>query len=217
MANYKFIWLNIGTNGVVGDAQMWNNSDLKFGMSTDRLHRPQTEPFPGDIAEIPFFLIDDDAFTVEEFLMKPSGHWNLTRDDRIFNYRLLQARCVVENAFSIMGFLVLTTTIRHRPEIASLITSTCCVLHNIIRDRYPVMQAPMRDQKDQHYNLMLGAWQNGYDMHDINRNVGGNTSKKRAKAQRDLMKLCYNDIGAMPWQNQMIYFSGMVLSFPGND
>ena len=43
-------------------------------------------------------------------------------------------------------------------------------------------------------------------MHDINRNIGGNTSKQRAKAQRDFMKLYYNDIGAVAWQKQMIYF-----------
>ena len=63
------------------------------------------------------------------------------------------------------------------PEIASLITGKCCALHNIIRDRYPVMLAPMLDREDQHYNLIPGAWQNGYDMHDINRNICGNTSK----------------------------------------
>ena len=56
----------------------------------------------------------------------------------------------------------------------------------------------MLDQEDQHNNLIPGTWQNGYDMTDINRNIGGNTSMKRAKAQRDLMKLCYNDIGLVP-------------------
>ena len=65
-------------------------------MSTDRLHLPQPEPFPGDTADIPFFLISDDAFALEEFLMKPYGHRNLTHEERIFNNR------------------VLTTTMRHR-------------------------------------------------------------------------------------------------------
>ena len=198
--NYKFIWLNIGTNGAADDAQIWNNSDLKLRMSTDRLYLPQPEPFPGDTAGIPFFLIGDDAFALEEFFMKPYGHRNLMRQERIFNYRLSRARRVVENAFGIMlmRFRVLATIMRHRPEIASLSTSTCCVLHNIIRDRYPLMQAPMLNREDQHYNLIPGAWRNGYNRHNINRNIGGNNSKKRAKARRDLMKLYYNDIGAVP-------------------
>ena len=37
-ANYKFIWLNIDTNGTAGNAQIWNNSQLKLRKSTDRLH-----------------------------------------------------------------------------------------------------------------------------------------------------------------------------------
>ena len=205
-ANYKFIWLDIGTNGSAGDAHIWNNSQLKLGLSTDRLNIPPAEPLTGDTTDIPFFLIGDDAFALEEFLMKPYGQRNLSRQERIFNYRLSRARRVVENAFGIMAmrFRVLTTTMRHSPQIATLITSACCVLHNIIRDRYPVMQAPMLDREDQQYNLIPGAWRDGYDMQDINRNIGGNTSKKRAKGQRDLLKLYYNDIGAVPWQERMI-------------
>ena len=103
-----------------------------------------------------------------------------------------------------MRFRVLTTTQRHSPEVATLVTSTCCVLHNIIRDRYPLMQAPMLDREDQDHNLIPGAWRTGYEMHDINRNLGGNTSKNRAKGQRDLLKLYYSDIGSVPWQDRMI-------------
>ena len=133
--------------------------------------------------------------------MKPYSHRNLTRQERIFNYRLSFARQVVENAFGIMSmrFRVLTTTQQHSPKVATLVTSICFVLHNIIRDRYPLMQAPMLDRKDQDHNLIPGAWRTGYEMHDINQNIGGNTSKKRAKGQRDLLKLYYSDIVSVPW------------------
>ena len=118
--------------------------------------------------------------------------------------KLYAHRNLLKNAFGIMlmHFRVLTTTMWPRPEIASLITTTCFVLHYIIRDRYPVMQAPMLDQEDQHFNLIPGFWRNGYDMHNINGNIGSNTSKKRVKAQRDLMKLIYYDIGAVPWHTK---------------
>ena len=52
-ANYKYNWLNIGINGTASDGQIWNNSDLKLGMFTDRIHLPQPDPFPGDTANIP--------------------------------------------------------------------------------------------------------------------------------------------------------------------
>ena len=99
---------------------------------------------------------------------------------------------------------MLTTTQRHSPEAVTLVTITCCVLHNIMRDRYPLMQVPMFDREDQDHNLIPGAWSTGYEMHVINWNLSGNTSKKRAKGQRDLLKLYYSDIGSVPWQDHMI-------------
>ena len=71
---------------------------------------------------------------------------------------------------------MLTPTQWHSPEIATLVTSTCCVLYNIIRDRYPLMQAPMLDREDQDHNLIPWAWRTGYEMH-INSNLGGNTKR----------------------------------------
>ena len=98
-----------------------------------------------------------------------------------FLTRLSRARRVVENAFGIMSMRlrVLTTTQRHSPEVGTLVTSTWCVLYNIIRDRYLLMQAPMLNREDQNRNLIPRAWRTGYEMHDINRNLTGNTSKKR--------------------------------------
>ena len=55
------------------DAQIWNNSQLKLGMSTDRLHLPQPEPFPGDTADIPFFFIGVDTFALKAI-------WSLESD-----------------------------------------------------------------------------------------------------------------------------------------
>ena len=80
-ANYKFIWLNIGTNGAAGDAQIWNNNELQLGISTDRLHLPQPEPFNGDTADIPFFLIGDDVFAHEVL-------WSSESDARGENFQL---------------------------------------------------------------------------------------------------------------------------------
>ena len=69
--NYKFIRLNTNANGAVHDAQILNNSQLKLRMKTDRLNLDQPEPFPGDTTDILFFLIGDNAFALEEFLVMP--------------------------------------------------------------------------------------------------------------------------------------------------
>ena len=99
-ASYKSLWLNIITNGAAGDAQLWNNSQLK--LSTGRRHLPQCEPFPGYTTEILLFLIGDDAFDLKRFLAKHYAHRNLTHEERISN-RLSRERHIVENAFGIMS------------------------------------------------------------------------------------------------------------------
>ena len=62
----------------------------------------------------------------------------------------------------------------------------------------------MLDREDQDHNLIPRAWRTSYEMQYINRNLGENTRKKRAKGQRDLLKLFYSDIGSVPWQDHMI-------------
>lgn len=206
-ANYQFLWLNIGTEGAAGDAQIWNGCDLKRRLSNNTMNLPPPEPLPGDVTDIPYFIIGDDAFALEEYMQKPYSQRALSREERIFNYRLSRARRVVENAFGVlaMRFRVLTTTMRQSPEVVNLIVTVCCILHNIIRERYPNINIQLYDIEDQNHNAIPGAWRAGIQMHDINRNIGGNTGKKRAKAQRDLLKLYYNSpAGSVPWQEDMI-------------
>ena len=102
-ANYKFLWLNIGTRGAAGDAQIWNERALKHALVNNTLPIPQPEPLPNDTTDIPYYLIGDDAFGLEEFLMKRYSRRNLTRQEKIINYRRSCARRVVENAFGIMS------------------------------------------------------------------------------------------------------------------
>ena len=62
----------------------------------------------------------------------------MTREQRVFNYRLSRARRTVENAFGILAnrFRVFITPIALSPEKVETITLAGCVLHNYHRTQY---------------------------------------------------------------------------------
>ena len=91
-ADYKIIWADVGTPGATSDAAVFNNSDLKDAVESEGLNLPEPEPLPGDNEDISYFFIADDAFALKTWLMKPFAKRNLTREERIFNYRLSRAR-----------------------------------------------------------------------------------------------------------------------------
>ena len=100
--------------------------------------------------------------------MKPYSARNLTREERIFNYRLSRARRVVENAFGILAnrFQVLLTTMQHHAETVRLIVKACILLHNVMRSRYPVLQNRLLDRNLQDGQMEPGAWRRGQNLAD---------------------------------------------------
>ena len=82
----------------------------------------------------------------------------MTREERIFNYRLSRSRRVVENTFGILAnrFQIMFTTMTHYAETVNLITKACILLHNIMRSRYPVMQNKLLDREMQNGQVIPG-------------------------------------------------------------
>lgn len=56
---YKFVWVDLGGRGAVGDAQIWNESDLKEALVDDRLNIPQPTSLSGDNEDVPYFFIGE--------------------------------------------------------------------------------------------------------------------------------------------------------------
>ncbi|XP_047490323.1 protein ALP1-like [Penaeus chinensis] len=141
-ADYRFTYIDVSGNGSSSDAQIYNESDLHRGLDQNRIHAfPQPDPLPNDHQDVPYFIVGDDAFSLRTYLMKPYSNRNLTHEERIFNYRLSRARRVVENAFGILAnrFQILLTTMQHHHETVRTIVEACCILHNLMRTRYPVL------------------------------------------------------------------------------
>ena len=99
-ANYKFLWMDVGSDGSSNDARIYNGSELKEGLeSLNNIFNIFTcDNFP-----IPYYIVGDNALGINKSLMNPFSIRNMEHHERIFNYRLSRARRVVENAFGILA------------------------------------------------------------------------------------------------------------------
>lgn len=168
---------------------------------------PDPDPLPYDNVNIPYFLVGDDAFSLTVNMMKPYGQRDLSREQRVMNYRLSRARRVSENAFGILTnrFQILASKMNHLPSTARLIVKTCCILHNLMRMRYPSMNNALVDQAEKLNNPVLGAWRRGLNLYDTVIVTGNNTQNKEGKKTRNLLKhWCNSEVGSVPWQDRMI-------------
>ena len=205
-ADYKFIWADIGGRGAASDAQVYNHSELLQHIEDGTLGLPAPRPLPGDDKPVPFYIVGDDAFALKEHLMKPYSNRGLTKEERIFNYRLSRARRVSENAFGILAqrWQVFLTTMQTTPETVRMVLRATCVLHNLLRMRHPNLQNPNLDQERADHNIVPGAWRDHVNLLELQRARGGRVAA-RANAQRDLIKLwCNSDVGSVPWQEEML-------------
>ena len=102
-AKYRFIYVNVGSEGRTSDGGIFASCDLRKALDTESANLPAPRPLPNDDQPMPFTFIGDEAFPLKSYLLKPYPQRHLTHEQRIYNYRLCRARRVVENAFGIMA------------------------------------------------------------------------------------------------------------------
>jgi len=123
--------------------------------------------------------------------MKPYSLRSLNNEERIFNCRLSRARRVVENVFGILAnrFQVLLTTMKHHPSTVKVIVKACIALHNPTRIRYDGLQNQQLDRgENMNRDFIPGAWRHDRNVLDTHTVAGLNTSTKKGKKQRNLLK-----------------------------
>jgi DDE superfamily endonuclease len=87
-ANYRFIFLDIGRNGRVGDAGIYARSTLKKYFESDEAGYPGKEALPNSKLEGFHAILGDSAFPLKNYLLKPYPiDKKLTKERRVFNYR----------------------------------------------------------------------------------------------------------------------------------
>ena len=206
-AEYKFIWVEVGTHGSAGDAQVFNNGELKEAIEAHALNFPEADALPNDDHPMPYFIAADDAFALRSWLQKPYSQRQMTKKQRIFNYRLSRARRIVENAFGILAhrFRCLLTTLQQDPTTVTSIVMACVCLHNYLREKNPTAVYLEADQEDDGHTMIPGVWRKDRPLVGGISDFANHTTSKTAKKQREYLTEYYSsEAGAVPWQNDMI-------------
>ena len=207
-ADYRFMWIDVGTPGSHSDAQIWNDCELQELIKEDQLEVPEEEPLPGGDVPVPYAIVGDDAFALRSYLIKPYGRTRrvLTHAERIFNYRASRARRVVENAFGILAnrWGCMLTTMKQHPKTVIAIVSACCILHNILRSQG--LQRGLADEEDADHQVIPGSWRKGPAANMVDgHGERGNSGTQDAKEVREKLTEYYaSPAGQVPWQDRMI-------------
>ena len=120
-AQYLYICIDVRAVGAESDGGVWVWTHLNTLFETQKANLPPPEILPqqsAEAAKVPYFFVGDDAFPLRPRIMKPFQLRGLTKEERVYNYRLSRARRTVENAFGILAnrFRVLRTSICLRPD-----------------------------------------------------------------------------------------------------
>ncbi|XP_041366759.1 uncharacterized protein LOC121381503 [Gigantopelta aegis] len=155
-ADYKFLWVDVEVNGSASDAQVFNSLELKDAIDSSDINFPETEPLPHDDQDMPYFIVRDDVFALQTWMMKTFSKRKLSQEERIFNYRLSRARRIVENAFGILvnRFQCLLTTMRQEPLTVQIIILACCSVHSLMRLRYSTAQNFLMDLEKADHSII---------------------------------------------------------------
>jgi hypothetical protein len=205
-ADYKFLYVNVGAAGRAGDAGVFNDSSLKKAVVGNTLNLPPPVEIRGISSKINYHMIGDDAFALSKTMMKPYPHRNLSKEKRIFNYRLLRARRVVENAFGILAsrWPVFLTTIKVCPDKVTYLILAACCLHNYMVEKSKSSYVVAADVEDGDHVVIPGSWRNEACLTRMNQFCKTRNPSHSAKKQREILTTYFNSHGAVPWQDSMV-------------
>lgn len=214
--NYKFIYVDVGSNGRISDGGVFNKCSFVTAMENGSLHLPEVQPLPGCNTSIPSVLVADDAFALKPNLMKPYPGRNLALSQRVFNYRLSRARRCIENAFGIMSarFRVLRSPVHLDAVKTRKLTLACCALHNFLIANDPEKYTSSSNQnRNSDNNITIALPEESMyplepidDCIDENQEASGDTNIPRNAIQvrKALETYFMSDAGKVDWQFQQI-------------
>ena len=200
-SNYKFIYVDVGTNGRVSDGGVWANCTLSTLLKEGRANLPPAQCLPNSNRDLPFVFLADDAFPLSVNLMKPYPFRSQSRKQRIFSYRLSRARRTVENAFGILSskFRIFRGSINLSPDKVEKIVLCCVVLHNMLRSNFSSDYIPTVAHEETSGILPRQEDEPLVPIQSVPRRAS-----IEAKRIRDEFAEYFSSEGAVPWQCNLL-------------
>lgn len=195
----------MGTNGRVSDGGIIEKTSFYKKLKDNQLDLPKNDE---NVAELNYVFVADDAFPLQEHIIKPFPQSNLTVEQRICNYRISRARRIVENAFGILTskFRIFTTEIGIAPEKVDKIVRASCVLHNflITKSANYLNQNLVDNENMELGSIQAGEWRNEVQSMTSLQSGSSRNCSLEAKENRNNYMKYFNGEGAVPWQQNMI-------------
>lgn len=196
VADYKycFSYFEVGKKGSESDGRVFQNCSL-------------LEPLQNGLLPNGSYFVGDDAFPLKPYLMKPYTNHNrpLTREERIFNYRLSRARRIIENVFGILvsRFRVFDRKLAVKLETINKIVASACALHNWLATTARATYLPrsaIDEENVETGEIIPGNWRSEIrELRNLEK-YGGHRSTNLSKKMRDRLKEYFSGEGAVPWQ-----------------
>lgn len=208
-ADYNFIFVDIGCQGRISDGGVFKNCELYKKIENTNLNAPEPSALVGRETKVPYVLLGDAAFPLNDHIMKPySGIHPSGSPKRIFNYRLSRTRRVVENAFGIASsvFRVLRKPMLLELQKAELIVMAVVCLHNFLRRSTSsnIYTPPGSLDTDLNGHTTPGSWRN--DQQGMASLLPLKNVPRRTKLIAEEVREEFTDYfcttGRVSWQNQ---------------
>lgn len=206
-ATYKFLIVDIGAQGRHSDGGIFKNSAMGQRFYNNTIDLPNSSAISVRHT-VPYVIVADEAFQLTQFTMRPYPSKNLTKQQKIFNYRLSRARHVIENAF---GILASRWRIYHKAintsleTVDAIIKATIC-LHNFLMDTSQYCGENYADRISINGQIIQGEWRRNENIHNLQNvtSCGSNNYTKHAGQIRNTFADYFTNEGQLSWQEGYI-------------
>lgn len=151
--DYCFSYIDIEFGGRVSDRAVFRKCSLNATLKNNLL--PENH-----------IVVGNETFPLKPYIMVPYTGNNLTRKQKVFNYRLLRAQLcfastIADNAFGtlVARFRIFERQIPVSYNKVEKIVKACCALHNWMRKTKSCVNAPTVDKEDTERGCVVhGNW-----------------------------------------------------------